>query len=56
VALVPQWRQDYPNNLPPTRVTAISAMGQNAVVIAMQQFLVSRSLDDLAGDGEQTGR
>jgi hypothetical protein len=28
VALVPQWRQGYPNNRPPTRATAISAMGQ----------------------------
>jgi hypothetical protein len=28
VALVLQWRQDYPNNRPPTRATAISAMGQ----------------------------
>jgi hypothetical protein len=27
VALVPQWRQDYPNNLPPTWATAISEMG-----------------------------
>jgi hypothetical protein len=27
VALVPQWRQDYLNNRPPTRATAISAMG-----------------------------
>jgi hypothetical protein len=30
--------------------------GPGAAVIAMQQFLVSRSLDDLAGDGEQIGR
>jgi hypothetical protein len=29
VALMPQWRQDYSNNRPPTRATAISAMGQN---------------------------
>jgi hypothetical protein len=28
VALMPQWRQDYPNNPPPTRATAISEMGQ----------------------------
>ena len=28
VALVLQWRQDYPNNRPPTRATAIWAMGQ----------------------------
>jgi hypothetical protein len=27
VALVLQWRQDYPNNRPPTRATAISEMG-----------------------------
>jgi hypothetical protein len=27
VVLVPQWRQDYPNNRPPTRATAISEMG-----------------------------
>jgi hypothetical protein len=27
VALTPQWRQDYPNNRPPSRATAISAMG-----------------------------
>jgi hypothetical protein len=27
VALVLQWRQDYPNNRPPTWATAISAMG-----------------------------
>jgi hypothetical protein len=29
VALVPQWRRDYPNKRPPTRATAISEMGQN---------------------------
>jgi hypothetical protein len=29
VALVLQWRQDCPNNRPPTRATAISAMGHN---------------------------
>jgi hypothetical protein len=29
VALVLQWRQDYPNNRPPTRATAISAVGHN---------------------------
>jgi hypothetical protein len=29
VALMPQWRQNYPNNRPPTRATAISEMGQN---------------------------
>jgi hypothetical protein len=29
VDLMPQWRQDYPNNRPPTRATAISDMGQN---------------------------
>ena len=28
VALMPQWRQDHPNNRPPTRATAISAVGQ----------------------------
>ena len=28
MALVPQWRQDYPDNRPPTRATAIPAMGQ----------------------------
>jgi hypothetical protein len=28
VALVLQWRQDHPNNRPPTRATANSAMGQ----------------------------
>jgi hypothetical protein len=27
VALVPHWRQNYPNNPPPTRATAISEMG-----------------------------
>jgi hypothetical protein len=27
VALMPQWRQNYLNNRPPTRSTAISAMG-----------------------------
>jgi hypothetical protein len=27
VALVPQWRQDHPNKRPPTRATAISAVG-----------------------------
>jgi hypothetical protein len=27
LALVLQWRQDYPNKRPPTRATAISAMG-----------------------------
>jgi hypothetical protein len=26
---MPQWRQDYPDNRPPTRATAISEMGQN---------------------------
>jgi hypothetical protein len=25
---MPQWRQNYPNNRPPTRATAISEMGQ----------------------------
>jgi hypothetical protein len=29
VALMPQWRQDYPNNRPPTWATVISAVGQN---------------------------
>jgi hypothetical protein len=29
VALMPQWRQDDPNNRPPTRATAISEMGQD---------------------------
>jgi hypothetical protein len=29
VALMPQWRQNFPNNRPPTRATAISEMGQN---------------------------
>jgi len=29
VALMPQWRQDYPNYRPPTRATAISEMGHN---------------------------
>jgi hypothetical protein len=29
LALIPQWRQDSPNNRPPTRATAISAMGHN---------------------------
>jgi hypothetical protein len=28
VALAPQWRQNYPNNRPPTRAKAISEMGQ----------------------------
>jgi hypothetical protein len=28
VALAPQWRQNYPNNRPPTRANAISEMGQ----------------------------
>jgi hypothetical protein len=28
VALVPQWRQNYPNKRPPSRATAISEMGQ----------------------------
>jgi hypothetical protein len=28
VALMPRWRQEYPNNRPPTRATAISAVGQ----------------------------
>jgi hypothetical protein len=28
VALMPQWRQDYPNNRPPTPANAISEMGQ----------------------------
>jgi hypothetical protein len=28
MALVPQWRQDHPNKRPPTRATAISAVGQ----------------------------
>jgi hypothetical protein len=28
-ALVLPWRQNYPNNRPPTRARAISAMGQN---------------------------
>src|SRR5271168_5177433 len=28
VALMPQWRQDCPNNRSPTRATAISEMGQ----------------------------
>jgi hypothetical protein len=27
VALMPQWRQDYPNNRPPTPANAISEMG-----------------------------
>jgi hypothetical protein len=27
VALMPQWRQDHPNKRPPSRATAISAMG-----------------------------
>jgi hypothetical protein len=38
VALMPQWRQDYPNNRPPTRATAISAMGQNRP-LALQKRL-----------------
>ena len=29
VALVLQWRQNYPDNRPPTPATAISAVGQN---------------------------
>ena len=29
MALAPQWRQDRPNNRPPTRATAISGVGQN---------------------------
>jgi hypothetical protein len=29
VALMPQWRQDYPNKRPPTWATAISEMGHN---------------------------
>jgi hypothetical protein len=28
VALMPQWRQDYPHDRPPTWATAISAVGQ----------------------------
>jgi hypothetical protein len=28
VALMPQWRQNHPNNRPPTRATAISGVGQ----------------------------
>jgi hypothetical protein len=39
-----------------TRNDENDVMGQMLPVIAMQQFLVSRSLDDLAGDGEQIGR
>jgi hypothetical protein len=29
VAPMPQWRQDYPDDRPPTWATAISAVGQN---------------------------
>jgi hypothetical protein len=29
LALMPRWRQNYPNNRPPTRATAISEMGQS---------------------------
>jgi hypothetical protein len=31
VALVPQWRQNYPNNRPPTRATAISERANSYV-------------------------
>jgi hypothetical protein len=37
VALMPQWRQDYPNKRPPTRATAISEMGQ------LQTYAVQRT-------------
>jgi hypothetical protein len=37
VALVLQWRQDYTNNRPPTRATAISAMGH------LQTYAVQRT-------------
>ena len=39
VALVLQWRQDYPDNRPPTRATAISAMGQNRPPSALPRAL-----------------
>jgi hypothetical protein len=41
---------------PPNTSSVRFRLGPNTAVIAMQQFLVSRSLDDLAGDGEQIGR
>jgi hypothetical protein len=36
VALVPQWRQDYPDNRPPRRATVDSEMGHERLY-ALQQ-------------------
>ena len=35
VALGPRWRQEYPNNRPPTRANAISEMGQRTKPLAL---------------------
>jgi hypothetical protein len=37
VALVPQWRQNYPNNRPPTRAAAISEMGHRTNPLARER-------------------
>jgi hypothetical protein len=47
VALMPQWRQDYPNYRPPTRATAISAMGHNPTWRPL--YSLRQRLRDFAG-------
>jgi hypothetical protein len=55
VALMPQWRQNYLNNRPPARATAISAMGQQQTRKSPQsrhqarERLTEKELSDLSG-------
>jgi hypothetical protein len=53
VALMPQWRQNYPNNRPPTRATAISAMGHNRPPIPLSE---AREIDVTFNHELPTGR
>ena len=67
VALVLQWRQDYPNNRPPTWATVISAVGHNLPPAPFQEhpsigvvFLraasgTCRSLRGAKGSGDAVG-
>jgi hypothetical protein len=57
-ALMPQWRQDHPNNRPPTRATAISEMGQSTTRLprCSNQHCVIRSPRRRRGADEGFGK
>jgi hypothetical protein len=45
VALMPGWRQNYPNNRLPTRATAISEMGHPQTHVVQRTSVRARTID-----------